>query len=128
MLAGFGEKYGLDQGLAVKLTRAFGSGMGRGDVCGAPVGAFMVMGIHFQDGSDERRIRYQTYDLVNEFVRQFEKHHGSIRCIDLMGGVDLGTEAGRQFAVQNNLFSTICPKYVKDAGEILDRILSKHDS
>ena len=107
------------------LGRAFGSGMGLGNLCGAVTGAFMVLGFAVRDADDERQARFKTYDLVREFIRRFEARRGSIMCRELLGGVDLGTEAGRQEAVDRNLFTEVCPGFVEDAADILDDLLGK---
>ena len=101
--------------------------MGLGKMCGALSGAFMVLGLKFQDNDDEKKARYKTYDLVREFISRFESRQGTILCKDLLGGVDLGTEAGRQEAVKRKLFTTVCQKYVRDAAEILDDMMDNSD-
>jgi C_GCAxxG_C_C family probable redox protein len=118
MLAGFGEIYGLDRSTAFKLARAFGSGMGMGRECGAVTGAMMILGFKVQEASSEKDTRYRVYDLVKEFIRLFERTHGTIICKDLLG-VDLGTQEGRNRATKNNLFRTLCPGFVRDAAQIL---------
>jgi C_GCAxxG_C_C family probable redox protein len=118
MLAGFGELYGLDRSTAFKLARAFGSGMGMGRECGAVTGALMILGFKAQEASSEKETRYRVYDLVKEFVRLFEETHGTIICKDLLG-VDLGTPEGRDKAIKDNLFRTLCPVFVRDAAQIL---------
>jgi C_GCAxxG_C_C family probable redox protein len=118
MLASFGEIYGMDRSTAFKLGRAFGSGMGMGRECGAVTGALLVLGFKVQDASSEKETRYKVYDLVKEFVRLFEKTHGSIICKDMLG-VDLGTQEGRDRAIKDNLFRTLCPGFVRDAARIL---------
>jgi C_GCAxxG_C_C family probable redox protein len=118
MLAGFGEIHGIDRSTAFKLGRAFGSGMGMGRECGAVTGALLVLGFKVQDASSEKETRYRVYDLVKEFVRLFERTHGSIICKDLLG-VDLGTREGRDRAIKDNLFRTLCPVFVRDAARIL---------
>ena len=80
--------------MAIKLGRAFGSGMGQGGVCGALVGGYMILGLALQGETDEGRARYKTYDLVREFTGHFTARHGTIVCKDLLGGVDPSTEAG----------------------------------
>jgi C_GCAxxG_C_C family probable redox protein len=97
--------------------------MGRGSICGALIGAFMVLGFQFQEKSDERRARYKTYDRVGEFVERFETRHGTIMCKELLGGVDLTTEAGRRQALDQKLFTTICPKLVEEAADILEMMV-----
>jgi C_GCAxxG_C_C family probable redox protein len=119
MLAGFGELYGLDRSTAIKLARAFGSGMGMGRECGAVTGALMILGLKVQEASSEKETRYRVYDLVKEFVRLFEEKRGTILCKDLLG-VDMGTPEGRDKAIKDNLFRTLCPGFVRDAAQILD--------
>jgi C_GCAxxG_C_C family probable redox protein len=119
MLAGCGEAFGVDREHALKITRAFGAGMGTGGICGAVTGAYMLLGFLVGEDADERRARFKTYDLVGEFTRRFEARRGSIVCKTLLGGVDLGTPAGQKEAVDKNLFRDVCPNYLRDAGEIL---------
>jgi len=118
MLAGFGELYGLDRPTAFKLARAFGAGMGMGRECGAVTGALMILGFKVQEASSEKETRYRVYDLVREFVRLFEEKRGTIICKDLLGA-DLGTPEGRDTAIKDNLFRTLCPGFVRDAAQIL---------
>ena len=118
MLAGFGELYGLDRSTAFKLARAFGSGMGMGRECGAVTGAMMILGFKIQEASTEKETRFKVYDLNRELVRLFEKKHGTIICKDLLG-LDLGTPEGRDKAIRENLFRTLCPGFVRDAAQIL---------
>jgi len=109
--------------MAITIARAFGSGMGLGKICGAVSGAFMVLGFKYQNEDDERQARYKTYDLVKEFIKRFEEQHGTITCKKLLGGVDVGTEMGRQQAADRKLFTTLCPEFVRDAAKILDDLL-----
>ncbi len=122
MLAGCGEPYGVDRGTAFKIARGFGSGMGTGGICGAVTGAFMVLGFVVGEDPDERRARLRTYELVGEFTRRFEARRGSVICKTLLGGVDVGTEAGLKEARERNLFKTVCPDLVRDAEEILGEL------
>jgi len=122
MLAGFGEPFGLTRDHAFKIARAYGAGMGTGGICGAVTGAYMILGFLVGEDQEERRARFKTYELVGEFTRRFEARRGSLVCKTLLGGVDLGTDAGRREATGRNLFQTICPGYVRDATEILEEI------
>ncbi|NIT04190.1 hypothetical protein GTO10_04690 [Candidatus Saccharibacteria bacterium] len=83
----------------------------------------MVLGFKFQGETDERQARYKTYDLVKEFIERFETNHGTIVCKELLGGVDLATEAGRRQALKRKLFTTVCPKFVQSAADILEKML-----
>lgn len=123
MLAGCGERFGLDRRTAFTLARGFGSGMGTGGICGAVTGAFMVLGFVTGEDADERRARFRTYDLMAEFTRRFEARRGSLVCKTLLGGVDVGTEAGRKEAQERKLFRDVCPAFVRDAEAILEAFL-----
>jgi len=92
--------------------------MGMGRECGAVTGAMLVLGFKVQEASTEKETRYRVYDLVRELVRLFEKKHGTIVCKDLLG-VDVGTPEGRDKAVKDGLFRTLCPGFVRDAAQIL---------
>jgi len=92
--------------------------MGLGKECGAVTGAFMVIGLSIQHEKDEKDARYKSHGLVREFVKRFEARHETILCKDLLG-VDIGTREGREKAVKENLFKTLCPQFVKTAAEIL---------
>jgi C_GCAxxG_C_C family probable redox protein len=45
VLSTYGPQFGLDRESAVRIAKAFGSGMGMGETCGAVTGALMVIGL-----------------------------------------------------------------------------------
>ena len=95
----------------------------RGDMCGALTGSFMVIGLkHGKTRSGDDDAREKTYELVNRFIEKFRARNKSILCRELLG-YDLNTEEGREAVAEQNLFLTLCPKFVKDAGEILEEVL-----
>jgi C_GCAxxG_C_C family probable redox protein len=96
--------------------------MGMGQECGAVTGAFMVLGFSVQNAASEKEARFRVYDLVKEFVHRFEGMHGTIVCRELLG-VDPGTAEGRDKAVKNNLFRTLCPVMVRHAAQILSEMI-----
>ena len=123
VIAACGPELGLDAETALRVAGMFGSGMGRlGNVCGAVSGAFMVIGLQYskiQDGENERRDL--GYALVRQFAEEFTTRNGSIVCKELLG-CDLSTPEGLTKARENGLFSDVCPKFVRDAVEILERM------
>ena len=120
----YGGRFGLDRDTALRVAGAFGGGMARrGETCGAVTGAFMVIGLkHGKTKSDDDDAREETYELVSEFIRRFQKRNKTILCRELLGH-DLGTEAGREIIMEQNLIVTRCPEFVRAAGEILEDIL-----
>jgi len=120
----YGEPLGLSRETALKMAAGFGGGMGRmAETCGAVTGAFMVLGLkHGPASVDDQGAKEKTYELVRQFAGSFKTRHGSLVCRDLLG-CDLSSPDGWQRAKEEKLFSTICPKIVEDAAEILEELL-----
>ncbi|MFH1135473.1 MAG: C-GCAxxG-C-C family protein [Pseudomonadota bacterium] len=123
VLAGFGDVTGLEFDQAVKLGRAFGSGMRRDGFCGALIGAALVLGFKEKSRDNEREARYAAYDYFRTLADRFEQAHGSAKCRELLGGVDLATAAGQAQAVEAELFTTLCPRFVHTAAGLLEELL-----
>ncbi|MEN2983621.1 MAG: C-GCAxxG-C-C family protein [Dictyoglomaceae bacterium] len=122
----FSEDFGLDEKTALLIASGLGGGIGRtGRICGAVSGAILVLGLKygFFEEEDIDSGKERIYPKVKEFIKEFETIYRSINCIDLLGGVDLGTEEGLKKAKEENLFKTICPKYVETACKILEKLL-----
>lgn len=124
ILSIYGRGFGLDRDTALKVAQAFGGGMARmGETCGAVTGAFMVLGLkHGRTRIDDTEAKEKTYELVQQFVSEFNARNGSIVCKELLGH-DMSTPEGRRLIEEKDLFSTTCPKFVQDAAEIIEEIL-----
>jgi C_GCAxxG_C_C family probable redox protein len=121
VLTAFCEEYGLSTALARRLALGFGGGMGRsGKTCGAVTGAYMVLGLkHELHTETGQKVKEKVYALVNDFNRKFCEINRSTICKDILGS-DLSTAEGLAFAREKGLFTTLCPKFVHDAVEILE--------
>jgi C_GCAxxG_C_C family probable redox protein len=123
VLSTYGRRYGLDPELALRMSGAFGSGMGMGETCGAVTGALMVIGLKHSKVSGSRLLsRDRTEDVAHEFVERFKALHGTVVCRELLG-CDVTTPEGLKTAKQEKHFKKRCPEYVKDAALILEGIL-----
>ncbi len=120
----YGEQLGLNREISLKVSGAFGGGMGRmGEVCGAVTGAFMVIGLKYgKTKAEDEETKEKCYSLVKEFVYKFKERNGSILCRELLG-YDINTPEGLELIKRENLFSTRCPKFVQDSAEIIEEIL-----
>jgi len=120
----FGPALGLPRDRALKAAAAFGGGMGRmGKTCGAVTGAFMVIGLkHGMTRADDVEARKKTYKLVGEFVQEFNARNKTIECKELLG-CDLSTDEGLKMAMKKDFHHPVCPKFIKDAAEILEKLL-----
>lgn len=116
VFAAFSEDYALSKEQALKIGACFGSGMRKGEVCGACTGALMVLGLKYGDD------KTKSNEVCERFLDEFEKENGSYICRDLLG-CDIGTPEGVKEAVDNNLFKEFCPIMVESAAKIVDEIL-----
>ena len=126
VLSACGGRFGLDRETALRVAGAFGGGMARrGETCGAVTGAFMVIGLkHGKIKADDNTAREKTYDLAKEFTVKFVSRNKSIICKELLG-YDLSTPEGREAVKEKKLATTICPKFVQDAVEIVEEIVKE---
>ena len=124
ILSTYGEAFGLDRETALKIGEGFGGGMGQmGKTCGAVVGAVMVIGLKCgRTEASDTKAQSETSQRVKTFIEKFESRNHTTVCKDLLGcEIDTPVKVGR--ARIKGLFSTVCPKAVRDAVEILEEIL-----
>ena len=125
VLAAFSEECGISKEQAFKLGSCFGSGMRKGEVCGACSGALMVLGLLYgqthMGNAKEREISNRINDL---FMNRFKEENGSYICNDLLG-YDVSTLEGAQKAREEGLFTDFCPKMVASAVDVLVEIIEE---
>ena len=122
VLAACGTAHGIEREDAMRLGGAFGSGMNMGETCGAVTGALMVLGLrHAKVTGAGFLTRDRTAAATLAFVERFKERNGSVSCKELLG-CDLGTPEGRAAARRDGSFKKRCPKFVRDAAEILDEM------
>jgi C_GCAxxG_C_C family probable redox protein len=124
VLSTYGVRSGLDRETALRIAGAFGAGMARtGETCGSVNGALMVIGLkHAKTRTDDDDSRELAYALAQDFMDAFRGRNHTLLCRELLG-VDVSTPEGIAVVREKNLFQTVCPKFVRDAGEILEMIL-----
>lgn len=76
-----------------------------------------------QPGPAEREARAAVKQLNREFLRRFRERHGAITCRALLG-VDPSTGTGYQAAMDQGLFTSLCPRFVASAGAVLEELLT----
>lgn len=114
---------GIDEKTALKVASGFGGGMGRmAETCGAVTGAMMVLGLRFGGAIPDREAKERVYAKIREFAERFKTGNGSLVCRDLLN-CDISTPEGYEVAKEKGLLTTICPKFVRDAAEILEEML-----
>lgn len=127
VLAAFSEECGISEAQAFRLGSCFGSGMRKGEVCGACTGALMVLGLLYGQehigNLEERELSNRINDM---FMNRFKEVNGSYICNDLLG-YDVSTPEGIQKARAEGLFTKFCPKMVASAVDVLEEIIEEID-
>lgn len=125
VLAAFADECGLTEELALKLGACLGSGMRKGEVCGACTGALMVLGALYGQYDKADPQSRETANTVNDkMMNRFAEVSGSYLCNELLG-CDIRTKEGIEYAVENKLFTDFCPKMVANAVDILEEIIQE---
>jgi len=115
---------GLDRETALRVAAPFGGGMGRtGETCGAVSGALMVIGLKYgQPTAGDKEAKEKMYSLAAEFLNRFAaRNNGCVKCRELLG-FDVGNPEDQQAAREQGLFETLCPKFVRDAAELVEQL------
>lgn len=125
VLAAFGDELNVTEEQALQLGACFGSGMRKGEVCGACTGALMVLGLKYgQTSVADGEARQNTNELTKRFLELFREKNGSYLCNDLLG-FDISTPEGAAEARAKGLFLDVCPKMVASAVDVLEQIIEK---
>ena len=115
---------GLDKETGLKISCAFGAGMGREqEVCGAVSGALMLIGLKYGNiKENDKEAKEKTYAKTKELCDSFKSTHGTIICRELLG-CDINTPEGRKYADEHKLFTTKCVECVEISAKIIEDIL-----
>ena len=125
VFSSFSNELGLDEKQALKIAGCFGSGMRKGEVCGACTGALMVLGLKYgQSELGDRESKVKSDELCVKFLEEFEKENGSYICNELLN-CDIRTKEGIEYALENSLFTELCPKMVESATLIVEKIINE---
>ena len=124
VFSAFSEEMGLDADTAKKIACGFGGGISHsGNTCGAVSGAIMVIGLKYGkcvEGDDAAT--QKTRQLTRSFLTAFKEKNGSINCTELLG-YNLSKPDELAAAREAGLFIGRCPLLVRDAAEIVERII-----
>jgi len=120
----FGTEEGISEDISLKVSCAFGGGMGRQQLtCGAVTGALMALGLKYGKALiDPEEKKQQTYALTREFFQKFTELNGSVNCKVLLDGLDMNNPEDHKVIMERKLFDLKCEKYVVDAVEIAEAI------
>ncbi len=127
VLTAFGRDYGLTDEQCLKLGCAFGGGIARRQLtCGVVTGALMVIGLHYGRGAgDPYSTTTDTYERANKFLAEFSKRNGTLNCKELLQGLDMTVPGDLEKIQKLGLFQKSCARYVQDAVELMESVISQ---
>lgn len=117
VLGAFCEDYGVGIETALKIACGLGSGARSAEICGAVTGAILVIGLKY--GSDNADAKTLCNTKTEEFIKIFREKNKSIICRDILG-CDITTPLGKEKAIENKYFTTVCLDMVVSASQILE--------
>ena len=126
VLSAFAEDFGLSRDSCLRLASPFGSGIARmQETCGAVTGALMAIGLKYGKGEngteDDKTIAYRQSQFL---VKKKKKRNTTICCRQLLDGYDMNSPQEMAKIMELDLYNNYCLKYIQDAVEITETILS----
>ncbi len=81
------DLFGMDSETAMRVSEAFGGGMGRLRLtCGAVSGMFMLAGLKYSKAvPKDLETRALVYGKAREMASAFKEKHGTVICAELLG-------------------------------------------
>ena len=83
----------------------------------------MVLGLRYGRNSPDQAAKARIYAQIQEFADRFNARNASLTCKGLLG-VDISTPEGHELARKKQLFTTTCPRFVRDAAEVLEEMMA----
>lgn len=124
VFAYFADDLGLDEEIAVKISTPFEMGMYKSDICGALTASYMALGLKY--GSTDPYEKIELSKMIYKLDKEFEERMGHTKCANLLK-VNVNTDDGFNYAVENDLLSKVCGKCITNAIEITEEIMDEKD-
>ena len=128
----FAERYGLTKGQAMRISAAFGGGIGRQrQTCGAVLALSVLAGMEYGNESPEDKARMlESFSAIREMSEAFKAEYGSIVCGEIMGfpGFEKADGPAQYQPIPEYYKAKPCAMKVKLAAEIFERMLEKREA
>ncbi len=120
------DLFGIDNETAMRVSEAFGGGMGRLRLtCGAVSGMFMLAGLKYSKAvPKDLETRALVYGKVQEMAKAFKEKHGTVICAELLGE-NLPKDNGAVPTKRDENFykKRPCVECIEDCAEIAGKYL-----
>jgi len=126
IVSAFAPGMGISHELSLKLATGLGAGINyQGCTCGAVVGAYIVLGLHYGiDDATNQEGKTRFREIADEFSAEFLKHFDSLKCNELLKS-DVSDPEKLQDLRDQMVFRDFCPKVVKRSALILEKFLKE---
>lgn len=114
---------GLSKEDALKVSSAFGGGLGVGESCGAIIGAMLVLGMKYGNSAANQQLQKDVLNAKRaEFLDKFKKAHTHFACRDLIG-YDFSKPEDVPKILDSGILFEACPCFIRTACDILREIV-----
>lgn len=119
----FAGRLGYSEAEMNRMAAAFGGGLGIGEVCGAVVGAMIVLGLKYGNSAPGQA---EQKDIMSakrsELLEEWAKRRKSSVCRDQLGH-DISKPGEFEKVLEEGTMLDLCPELVLDAIDILEKQL-----
>jgi C_GCAxxG_C_C family probable redox protein len=129
IISTFGPALGISRDLALKMATGLGAGGNyNGKICGAIMGAFIILSLKYGSDKPNDTDRKQLVKLkLDDFTSRFKEQYGTIECNELLNtNVSIPEELQR--LRDNRVFQEVCTKIVSNIADLIEDILTKEDN
>lgn len=123
----FAEDMDMDLDTAVRLSSAFGGGLGRlREVCGCVSGMALAAGSLY-GYSDPQAVeeKAELYAMIQELAGKFREENGSIICRELLAGITEDTNPIPEPRTEAYYHHRPCAKFAASAARILEQKMAE---
>ncbi len=128
VFAAFSDVMGIDERTALRMSSAFGGGMGRmREVCGTCSGMFMVLGMLYGYDTVNDEMKKELYRQVQELAGKFKNEYGTIVCRELLKGLGVTSDYVPSPRTAEYYRVRPCIKFVSLAAGLTEEFIQTHE-
>ncbi len=123
----FSDVMGMDEKTALKISSAFGGGMGRlREVCGTCTGMFMVISVLYGYDTVNDELKKELYRKVQELAGKFKDEYGTIVCRELLKGLAVTSDYVPSPRTAEYYKIRPCVKFVSCAARLTEEFIKTY--
>ena len=112
----------VDEGDIMRSTSLMSMGLLEGSICGALLGAFIVIGLRYGGTSPKMAEKGLAIIKREQFMMEFRKLYKGTSCPELTG-FDVRKDEDNIKAYQSGIYTEFCPRLTMNVVNILEKIL-----